>query len=362
VVSNLEKTKYDILVAAGQGDGELFKKLQNIPVRTIQLKWLRRTPWPWETPLSMFEIFNLLKREKPNTLFLCSTTAGLLGSLSSFSYKILTRHKVQAIYRIGGWSFLDPRPSWMNKILFWLEKLTAPFKDKIIVNSELDKKIAINYKICPPEKIVKIYNGLDFEKLEFLPKEQAKDFLSKNTKYNMEDTKYLIGTVANFYKTKGLEYLIKSAHVLNIKYKMLNTKYLVIGDGKQRESLESLIRKYNLEDKVFLLGKIPDAYKYLKAFDVFILPSLKEGFPWIILEAMASGVPIISTDVGAVPEIIKDNINGLLIKPKDSQVLAEKITLILNNRTKAQEIAVEAKETLKNFRLKKMIEETERIL
>ena len=201
MVSNLEKAKYDILVAAGQGDGELFRKLQGTPARTIQLKWLRRTPCPWEIPLSIFKIYNLLKREKPNTLFLCSTTAGLLGSLSSFSYKILTRHpsryetdKMQVIYRIGGWSFLDPRPSWMNKILSWLEKSTAPFKDKIIVNSELDKKIAINYKICPPEKIVKIYNGLDFEKLEFLPKEQAKNFLSKNTKYKIvflnHDNKY----------------------------------------------------------------------------------------------------------------------------------------------------------------------------
>ena len=220
VVSNLEKTKYDILVAAGEGDGELFRKLQDAPVRTIQLKWLRRIPSPLKALLSIFEIYNLLKREKPNTLFLCSTTAGLLGSLSSFSYKILTRYKIQVIYRIGGWSFFDPRSSWINKIIFWLEKLTASFKDKIIVNSELDKKIAINYKICPLEKIVKIHNGLDLEKLEFLPKEQAKDFLSKNTKYKIEDAKYLIGAVANFYKTKGLEYLIESGNLLNSRFKI----------------------------------------------------------------------------------------------------------------------------------------------
>ncbi len=354
IVSNLAQQKYDILVAAGEGDGGLFQKIQNTSIKTIKLKWLKRVPLPWQAFFSIFEIFNLLKKEKPNNLFLCSTTAGLVGSLSSYLYKILTRHKIEVIYRIGGWSFLDPRPFFINKILLYLEKLTAPFKDKIIVNSEIDKEIAIKYKICPPKKIVKIYNGIAPEKLEFLSKEEARKKIFQFSNLT------IIGCIANFYKTKGLPYFIEAAKIISINQH--KSVFLIIGEGKQRKKLESLIKKYKLENTVFLLGRIPEAFKYLKAFDILVLPSLKEGFPWIILEAMAAEIPIIATNVGAIPEIIKDGKNGILIEPKDSKVIAEKIIWLLNNQEKAQKIAFKAKENLKKFNLEKMIEQTEKLL
>ena len=371
IVSNLDKQKYEILVAAGEGDGELFKKIlntrhkiENTPTRTVKLKWLKRTPYPLRLIFSISEIFNLLKRERPDILFLCSTTAGLLGSVSGYLYKTLTKHKIQIIYRIGGWSFNDPRPSFVNTLLLWLEKLTAPLKDKIIVNSEFDKEIAIKNRICHPEKLIKIYNGIAPEKLEFLLKEEAKKFLFKdNAKYQIQDTKYLIGCIANFYKTKGLEYLIKAANILNtgFKFQVSDFKILVIGDGKERENLESLIKEYNLNDKVFLMGRIPNAHKYLKAFDMLVLPSLKEGFPWIILEAMASETPIIATKVGAVPEIIKDQKDGMLIEFKNPQELAEKIMKLIQDSGLSQKLKTQAREKLKDFSLQKMVQETEKL-
>ena len=211
---------------------------------------------------------------------------------------------------------------------------------------------------------MKIYNGIAPEKLEFLPKEEAKKFLFKdNAKYQIQDTKYLIGCVANFYKTKGLEYLIKAANILNtdFKFQVSDFKILVIGDGKERENLESLIKEYSLNDKVFLMGRIPNAHKYLKAFDMLVLPSLKEGFPWIILEAMASETPIIATKVGAVPEIIKDQKDGMLIEFKNPQELAEKIMKLIQDSGLSQKLKTQAREKLKDFSLQKMVQETEKL-
>jgi len=361
---NLEK--YEVLVAAGQGDGELFQRLKNTSVRTIHLKQMKRTPWPWQIFLLISEILNLLKKEKPDTLFLCSTTAGILGSLASYLYKTqATEYKLQTIYRIGGWAFRDPRPFWQNQIILWLEKLTASLKDKIIVNSEIDKEVALKLKICLPEKIVKIYNGININKLDFLPKDKAKELLlDKITSYQLPATSYIIGTVANFYRTKGLDYLIKAAHYLKTssKFKILNFKILIIGEGKQRNYLESLIRKYNLEKHVFLLGRIPEAFKYLKAFDVFVLPSLKEGFPWIILEAMAARIPIIATGVGALSEIIENEREGFLVKSKDSQAIAEKILKLIENPQLTQKLSNQAREKVKKFSFFNMIQETEKLL
>ena len=363
-VSNLDKNKYDILVAAGEGDGQLFRKLDPVPVKTINLKHMKRAPLPWQAIFSVLEVFNLLKKEKPNTLFLCSTTAGLIGSTATLLYRFqVSGFKFQVIYRIGGWAFRDPRPFFTNKLIFWAEKITCPLKDKIIVNSEIDRETAIKNKICPFEKIVKIYNGIDVEKLEFLPRHDAIKKLSQFGNLTIEqfNNSTIVGTVANFYKTKGLKYLIEAAHILNVKHKIQDTRYIIIGEGNQRPQLESLIKKYELENKVFLLGQIPEAFKYLKALDIFVLPSLKEGFPWIILEAMASQVPIISTNVGAISEIIESEKEGILVESKNPKILAEKILELIKNPEKSQRLKSRAKERIKEFSLQKMIEDTEKL-
>ncbi len=379
---------YEVLVAAGEKDGELSAKLktQNSKpqLKTQNLKYLKRIPGPISVFLSIREIYKLLKKEKPDVLFLNSTTAGILGSIAGRLYK-----KSRVIYRIGGWAFRDPRPAWQNKIIIWLEKWTARFKDKIIVNCEIDRQLAIKYKIGtegaalnkvkgPVEErdsspsaqndnsrlpeIVKIYNGVDVNKLQFLLKEKAREYLFSlltsdvniGCQHRMSP---IVGTVANFYRTKGLKYLIEATHILNSGFKII-----IIGEGRLRTKLESLIKKYNLENTVFLVGRIPNAYKYLKAFDVFVLPSLKEGFPWVILEAMAAEVPIVATKVGAVPEIIENTKEGLLVEVKNSPKLAEKIASVLGHPDKARQMASLARKKLEQqFTLQKMVEATKKV-
>jgi len=260
------------------GDCEFFQKLKTIGVGSRRLKQLKRTPWPWQITSAIWEIRNLLKKEKPDVLFLCSTTAGLLGSLASLN----DRGRTSIIYRIGGWAFRDPRAFWINWLVLLAEKLTAPLKDLVIVNSEIDRKLALKYRIVPERKLVKIYNGIDVGSLQFFSRAEARKHLNLFS----SDNGKIIGTVANFYKTKGLEYLIQAAsRLIEVRPQSI---FIIIGEGRLRPKLERLIKKYGLENKVLLTGRIPDAYRYLKAFDVFVLPSLKEGFPWIILEAIAA--------------------------------------------------------------------------
>ncbi len=365
--TNLNPQKYEIIVSAGKGDKELFKKLEKADIRWHFLKQLKRTPLPWQIILTIKEILTLLKKEKPDVLFLCSTTAGFLGSFAGFLYKLNNRKlnfRLLIIYRIGGWAFNDPRPSYQNKIILWLEKFTAKFKDKIIVNSNFDRQLAIKHKIASPEKIINIYNGIDANKIDFLSKKQACAKLAKlNNKLPTVNHQFIVGTVANFYKTKGLKYLIQSFSALKIKAEIQNLKFVIIGEGKQRKELELLIKQLQLEDVVLLVGRVPNAYKYLKAFNIFILPSLKEGFPWIILEAMSAGLPIISTNVGAIPEIIEDKKQGLLIEPKNPELIAQKIAWLFEHPEQAKNMGIQAKQKIQEqFTLEKMIKQTEQIL
>jgi len=384
------KQKYEVIVAAGQGDNALISNIKsqnaNINIKFQILKHLKRAPCLAEAGLAILEIRRLIKKEQPEALFLCSTMAGLLASLAMFSNPItkhskarkinqkrlmfsnpITKHqlpatsyKLQTIYRIGGWAFNDPRPCWQKKLIISLERLTARFKHKIIVNSQYDFDCALKHKIAKPPKLVKIYNGIDSSKLQFLPREQAEEFLFSilGRRTSSGSPTSVVGTIANHYKTKGLEYLIEAASLLPKE----NCQFMIIGDGPERKKLEQKISKYQLENKVFLLGRIKEAYKYLKAFDVFVLPSLKEGFPWAVLEAMAAELPIIATSVGAVPEIIENKKSGLVVKPGNTQELAESIKMLVNNPLLQQQLAQNTKQKLNQFSEAKMLHQTLNLL
>ena len=115
-------------------------------------------------------------------------------------------------------------------------------------------------------------------------------------------------------------------------------------------------------DNVRLIEFIPKAIKYLKAFDIFILPSLKEGLPYTIIEAMVAELPIITTGVGGIPEMIKDNKTGYLIKPKKPNLIREKIEQIIANPEKAKKIAEQAKQKAEQeFNLERMINKTKKL-
>ncbi|MBU2082247.1 glycosyltransferase family 4 protein [Patescibacteria group bacterium] len=348
-VVRLSPLKYNLLVVAG-GNGELLEKLEKKNIKTSLIKNFSNIPG-FKNILAFFEILFLIKNFKPGILYLLSSEAGFSGALAGGLYRLLSRKKIKIIYRIGGWAFKEPRNIAIKKLYLLAEKISAPFKDIIITNSEFDRQLAIKNKIVKPEKITTIYNGLDVESLKFLPKEESKKRLG--LKNNI-----VIGTIANLYKNKGLEYLIYAA----AKIKNPELKFVIIGDGPEKENLKRLIGEMRLENSVFLTGYIDDAYRYLKAFDIFALPSVKEGQPWTILEAMAAEIPIVATNIAGIPEMLENEKSGFLVEPADPQALALSIEKMLTHTSLAKECAKNALVIVREkFNLVDMIRKNEEL-
>ena len=370
LISRLDRNKYEILVAAGKdGDGEFLEILKKMGVSTHSLRFLRRKIDPYRDFRGYLEVRGLIRDFRPNTLFLNSSKAGVLGALANWSLAAkgkATSAAGRVVYRIGGWSFNEPA-SRLTRLLYLLaEKYTAKFKDTIIVNNQHDLEQAEKLKIKPRGSIELIHNGIDPYKLEFFGKEEAKIKLLEKLPHGQKSflhAKLVIGTIANFYKTKGLEYLIEAANSLNAKPYPLNAVFVIIGDGPERENLKSQISNLKLEKRILLAGRLPDARKYLPAFDIFVLPSVKEGFPWALLEAMSAKLPVIATTVGAVPEIIEDGKNGFLIEPRKPELIAQKIKELAADEHLRQEFGIQAHQTVVlKFGLNKMVEKTEALL
>jgi len=347
---NLPEAKYQATVAAGSGDGELFKRLAGFPlVKAIKLSNLKRLPGPLAAKRCLKEILELLTKEQPDILHLNSSMAGCLGSWAAKVYKKNTKANLKVVYTVHGWVFLEP--SFLKpRIYFLAEKITARWKDVFIVLSERDLQIGLKRKISRENKFVKIYNGLNDEAPCFLTKETARKILPAEFQKNNLP---IIGTIANFYPTKGLQYLIEAARLLKEKNKNIN--FIIFGDGPEKKKLEKQIAESNLEKNIFLAGRIPSAARYLTAFDIFILPSVKEGLPYAILEAMAAELPIVATGVGGIPELIENNKSGLLVEPKNPVALASAIEGLLADPNQKKNLAREAKQRIKKFSLAKML-------
>jgi len=380
--NNDERAGFEIAVAIGEirGSDELARRLAEKNIRVIRLKHLVREIVIWDDLLAVCEIRKLIKKEKPDIVHFNSTKAGFVGALAVWLTTWGGRvsrgltlggftssggetsgdptsksQRPRLIYTIHGWIFLEPLSAWRKKLYLCLEKISARICDALVVLSQSELQTGIDKKIGTPEKLHLIPHGIIPP--EFLPREIARDKIP-NSKFQIPNS-ILIGTIANFYPTKGLPYLIEAAAKLKIKH---DFQIVIVGDGIERAYLESLITKYNLEENIILAGQIPDAAKYLKAFDIFILPSVKEGLPYALLEAMAAGLPIVATSVGGIPEMIENGRDGLLVASKNPEELATAIEKLIDNPTLRETLGQNAKEKIeKEFSLSRMLKETEDI-
>lgn len=294
---------------------------------------------------------------QPDIVLCVSSKAGFIGSRAARGLRY-SMPELKVIYRIGGWTFNDPWPAWKRQLYIWLERISARWKDVIVLNNSHDLDQAHRLGITPRSKVVKIYNGLDAY-MPFIVKDTARSFLDSRVPQTSRGVSYdwLIGTVANLYTTKDIPTLIGAASRVGG-----NVRFVVIGDGPQRKTLEHLIERYGLEDRFFLLGRVRDAWKYLSGLDVFVLPSVKEGFPWALLEAMAAKIPVVATSVGAVPEMIEDNVSGILCKPGDAEQIAHGIVRLLSSDKLRQDLAIDAhQQVLNKFSLREMIAKYEKL-
>ena len=164
-----------------------------------------------------------------------------------------------------------------------------------------------------------------------------------------------IVTVANLIWQKGLSYLIAAAK--KVCEHMRNVKFIVVGEGPLRDELLRQIKELKLEDKVVLTGSLPyeEALKLMTSADIFVLPSVYDQLPIVILEAMALGKPVVATNVCGIPEVVEDARTGLLVKPSDVDSLAEAILKLIESPELRERLSQEASRAATCYDIKNIV-------
>lgn len=345
LVTHLPDT-YLPIVAYG-GEGNFIGQLKQQGIECIKIQSIVRDINPISDIQSIKDIFILCKKIRPDVVHLNSSKVSITGSIAA---KLAGVPKI--IYTVHGFVFNEPLP-FIKKVFYILaEKISAYFKDYLICVSKKDCETGYKYRIINKKKAVTIHHGL--YPIDFI---KPTDALQK---LNLPVGKQIIGTIANLYPTKGIPFFVNAAKKVTTIHP--NAIFVVIGSGILEQHIRQLIKKNGLEGKFILAGQIENAYRYLTAFNYFVLPSLKEGFPYALLEAMTAGLPIIATSVGGVPEIIENEKNGLIVPPANSGALADAILKLFEDENLATELAMNANiDVGEKFDFLTMLVKTERL-
>jgi len=297
-------------------------------------------------PLIIWRVISIIKKEKPQILhsflFHANFLGRVIGKLRNVPIIISSIHSEY----FGG--------ILREKLLKWTDR----FCNITTIVSKGAAERMIDLKVVSKNKLKVIYNGIDLENFPFR-KLEARTKIRKEL--NIEENKKILISVGRLHEAKGCPYLIKAMKILKEKYPHI--LLIVLGEGPEGKKIEEQIKELKLEKNILLLGQKENISEYLNASDVFVMPSLWEGLPIALLEAMACGLPVVATRVGGVPEVVEDGKSSFLVELKNPRGLAEKIikTLEMSEEERKKMGEHGRKIVEKKFSIEQMVKEYENL-
>jgi glycosyltransferase involved in cell wall biosynthesis len=298
------------------------------------------------TPLVLWRLARLMRRGRYDvahgSLFQANLATRLAARLAGIPVNITSMHTHYSRFR------------WYH---FLADRWTARWTDCITGVSDAVCRFAVEQEGLPAAKVRTLRNGLDLSRFPAITDYPARrDAMRAALGYAPADV--VINMTARLHEKKGHTYLFQAAEHLRVRYPQV--RVLVVGDGPQRAVLEAECRERGLAETVTFLGMRKDVADLLAASDLFVLPSLLEGLPGAVLEAMVMRCPVVATRVGGTEEIIEDGVHGLLIPPANVGALAGALERLITDAP-LRESVIEAgyKHVLADFSLERMMQETE---
>lgn len=323
----LSKHGYNVSVAYLYEAAPMAEVLKNAGVSVINLKMRNKF-----NVTAFWRFYRLLRYEQPQILhtymFHADLMGRLVGRLAGVPIIISSRRNIN----IGG-----QLREVINRFTVRLSDVTTAVCDQV-------RKTEIKQAGVEPERVVRIYNGVEIEKFQQVEKNEIAN-LKQALSISPDDM--VLGMVSSFREQKGYSFLIQA--MVEIISAFPRVKLLLVGDGVLREHIEKIVKTAGLTNAVIFTGirrGIPDI---LSAMDIFVLSSLWEGMPNVVLEAMAAGLPVIATSVGGIPEAVIDGQTGLLVPPGNTGALAKAVIDLLNNPERASEMGLAGKKRADEF-------------
>ena len=321
-----DKEAYEVTLVSGPEsgpEGDLKEKIEDSSkFRFVIEPYLRRNINPFFDVFTLIRFYRLFKKEKFDIVHTHSSKAGILARMAA-----AWAHVPVIIHTIHGLPFHAFQNHFTNLFYQKLERFCAQFTTKIITVADAMTAQAVEAHVAPESHFTCIRSGMDLS----LFLRQDDDRQKVRQKWGLKENDLVIGKIARLFHLKGHEYLIRAA--AKIVKEFPQVKFLLIGDGILRETLENKIKDLKLQDHFIFAGliqpeEIPEA---IAVMDIVVHVSLREGLAKVLPQALASGKPVVAFDLDGTREVIRDGINGFLVPACDALALEDSLIKLLKD-------------------------------
>ena len=357
LATNLPQDAFEVVVAFGTtglpggSAGKLSEMLTQAHIRTILIPELGRDVSLRSDIAACGALWRIFKEEHPDVVHLNSSKVGSLGALIA---RIARVPKI--IFTAHGWPFLEDRKIFAILAISIMSWVTVLFSHATICVSECDRKNAW-WMPFVQKKITVIHNGIG--SVDFTERNTARSTLFPEDQRIAHSDDVWVITNAELHPNKNLFAGIDAVALYNKTHTDHPIFYSIMGSGEQYQELHTYIEVHHLSDSICLLGFIPDGKRYLQAFDIFFLPSKKEGLPYVLLEAGKAGLPVVASDVGGISEIVTSRTSGFLSVHTDIEGFVHNLTTLIEDEKLAERIGSALTERIaRDFSFERMLRET----
>ena len=319
-------------------------------VKIIKVSSLVRRISPVSDILALCDLIRIIKAEKPDVVHTHTSKAGLLGRMAA---KIVSAPNI--VHTPHGHIFFGHFGPVFSKIFLWIEKVFSTITDRVVALTGGESRDYKELNVYAPEKISEIHSGVDIEKFKRSPV----GAVEKKRALGLDQNGLVVGFIGWLLPIKGPMHLLKAME--NVWRDRDDVILVYIGKGDLDVDLRAEALKISANGRINFLGWRNDIDEIMPVFDIFVLPSLNEGMGRVLVEAMAAGKPIVASNVGGIPDLVKHNHNGLLVPPGDEKALAAAIMQLINDPEKAKMMGQCGRELCHQFSLDAMIEKIDQL-
>jgi glycosyltransferase involved in cell wall biosynthesis len=243
---------------------------------------------------------------------------------------------------------------WFQKVA---DRLLDRYTDIAIAVSKSTADFIVNARLVQPEKVKVVYLGAPHE--EFSRVRSSAEIAGARRDLGVGPDDFCIGTVTRLHESKGNSYLVEAARIVVDRFP--NAKFIVVGEGPLRESLESQARSLGLGDRFVFAGFARDVAAVLSAFDLSVFPSLWEGTPLTAFEALASAKPIVATNADGLLDILSDGVDARIVPARNAAALAEAIVALMERPEERARLAANARVTAQRYDITAFVRKMEQL-
>ena len=337
----------------GEGDMSYLVKKDGIDATFIP-ELVRRID-PVNDLIAFAKIFSIIRRERPDIVHTHTAKAGTIGRLAALAAGVPVK-----VHTFHGHIFYGYFSVPLTRYFLWIERFLSRFTDRIIAISDKQKEELLNrYKIGGEEKYSVVNLGLDLER--FLQAEEKRGIFRHRHGVRQDDT--LVGIVGRLVPVKNHRMFIDAARRLkgSMPPELFGrVKFVIVGDGPERQGLENYAGSLGIADKVTFTGWVDDMEALYADLNIMALTSENEGTPLSLIEAFASARAVIATDVGGVRDVLDDI--GILVGSNETEAFSERLAELITSPARREEIGLRGREyVMKKFSKDNLIAQVEKL-